>query len=295
MSSWRPKSTKTTSPATTNRRHASQRSRRGAGRCAAAGAGHAPARLQSTPCPYSPAARSAQASSAAERRARTRAHGARADRRARRARPARPRRHGRDPSPRFVPAEQRALAYRDHPLPIGGGQTISQRTFVALMSECSTSAATSACWRSNRIGYQAGGDLAPGRRPCTRSRSTRSSPRPAAARLARLDTTTCRSRRATGSSAARRGAFDAIISPPRRRASPTLLAQLREGGPRGRAGRAPRRAGARARNQTRRPTETKRKGECDSFLTGEIEKKANVNHRGTELQRKKISLIQNLF
>jgi len=35
----------------------------------------------------------------------------------------------------FVPEQVRSLAYRDHPLPIGAGQTISQPYIVALMSE----------------------------------------------------------------------------------------------------------------------------------------------------------------
>jgi protein-L-isoaspartate(D-aspartate) O-methyltransferase len=35
----------------------------------------------------------------------------------------------------FVPTSHRELAYRDHPLPIGGGQTISQPYIVALMTE----------------------------------------------------------------------------------------------------------------------------------------------------------------
>ncbi len=35
----------------------------------------------------------------------------------------------------FVPPEQRTLAYADHPLPIGWGQTISQPYIVALMTE----------------------------------------------------------------------------------------------------------------------------------------------------------------
>jgi len=35
----------------------------------------------------------------------------------------------------FVPAEERAEAYEDHPLPIGHGQTISQPYIVALMTE----------------------------------------------------------------------------------------------------------------------------------------------------------------
>jgi len=35
----------------------------------------------------------------------------------------------------FVPASHRQLAYRDSPLPIGGGQTISQPYIVALMTE----------------------------------------------------------------------------------------------------------------------------------------------------------------
>lgn len=39
------------------------------------------------------------------------------------------------PRHEFVPDDQRRRAYRDHPLPIGGGQTISQPYVVALMTE----------------------------------------------------------------------------------------------------------------------------------------------------------------
>jgi len=39
------------------------------------------------------------------------------------------------PRHEFVPDEQRRSAYGDHPLPIGGGQTISQPYVVALMTE----------------------------------------------------------------------------------------------------------------------------------------------------------------
>ena len=39
------------------------------------------------------------------------------------------------PRHRFVPAAERGLAYIDHPLPIGGGQTISQPYIVAVMSQ----------------------------------------------------------------------------------------------------------------------------------------------------------------
>ena len=35
----------------------------------------------------------------------------------------------------FVPSDMRHLAYEDSPLPIGGGQTISQPYIVALMTE----------------------------------------------------------------------------------------------------------------------------------------------------------------
>jgi protein-L-isoaspartate(D-aspartate) O-methyltransferase len=42
---------------------------------------------------------------------------------------------GEVPRHEFVPPEQRALAYEDHPLPIGYDQTISQPYIVAAMSE----------------------------------------------------------------------------------------------------------------------------------------------------------------
>jgi protein-L-isoaspartate(D-aspartate) O-methyltransferase len=42
---------------------------------------------------------------------------------------------GNIPRHEFVPAEQRSLAYRNHPLPIGAGQTISQPYIVALMTD----------------------------------------------------------------------------------------------------------------------------------------------------------------
>lgn len=42
---------------------------------------------------------------------------------------------GRVPRHEFVPDAERPYAYRNHPLPIGGGQTISQPYIVALMTE----------------------------------------------------------------------------------------------------------------------------------------------------------------
>lgn len=42
---------------------------------------------------------------------------------------------GRVPRHEFVPEPERALAYADHPLPIGFGQTISQPYIVALMTQ----------------------------------------------------------------------------------------------------------------------------------------------------------------
>jgi protein-L-isoaspartate(D-aspartate) O-methyltransferase len=39
------------------------------------------------------------------------------------------------PRERFVPERQRTAAYEDHPVPIGGGQTISQPYVVAFMAE----------------------------------------------------------------------------------------------------------------------------------------------------------------
>jgi len=42
---------------------------------------------------------------------------------------------GKVPRHEFVPVEYRALAYEDHPLPIGHGQTISQPFIVAFMTE----------------------------------------------------------------------------------------------------------------------------------------------------------------
>ena len=42
---------------------------------------------------------------------------------------------GRIPREKFVPAQVQASAYRDEPLSIGEGQTISQPYMVALMTE----------------------------------------------------------------------------------------------------------------------------------------------------------------
>ena len=42
---------------------------------------------------------------------------------------------GKVPRHEFVPEDQRRYSYRNHPLPIGGGQTISQPYIVALMTE----------------------------------------------------------------------------------------------------------------------------------------------------------------
>ena len=42
---------------------------------------------------------------------------------------------GRTPRHEFVPERQRGLAYENHPLPIGAGQTISQPYIVALMTD----------------------------------------------------------------------------------------------------------------------------------------------------------------
>ena len=42
---------------------------------------------------------------------------------------------GRVPRHEFVPDSQKPFAYRNHPLPIGGGQTISQPYIVALMTD----------------------------------------------------------------------------------------------------------------------------------------------------------------
>jgi protein-L-isoaspartate(D-aspartate) O-methyltransferase len=39
------------------------------------------------------------------------------------------------PRERFIPADRRDVAYEDHPVPIGHGQTISQPYIVALMSD----------------------------------------------------------------------------------------------------------------------------------------------------------------
>jgi protein-L-isoaspartate(D-aspartate) O-methyltransferase len=87
------------------------------------------------PVPVQPRGASAQASSAAERSAERE----RMVREQIAARDVRDRRvlavMAEIPRHEFVPTEQRALAYRDHPLPIGGGQTISQPYVVALMSE----------------------------------------------------------------------------------------------------------------------------------------------------------------
>ena len=47
----------------------------------------------------------------------------------------------------FVPADLRAQAYEDAPLPIGGGQTISQPFMVAAMTAALRLRGTNACWK----------------------------------------------------------------------------------------------------------------------------------------------------
>ena len=52
------------------------------------------------------------------------------------------------PRHRFVPADQLRAAYRNRPLPIGHGQTISQPYIVALMTDLLTCGRATRCWRS---------------------------------------------------------------------------------------------------------------------------------------------------
>lgn len=60
------------------------------------------------------------------------------------------------PRHEFVPREMRDAAYADRPLPIGGGQTISQPYIVAAMTEAAKPRATSRCLEiGTGSGYQA--------------------------------------------------------------------------------------------------------------------------------------------
>ncbi len=51
------------------------------------------------------------------------------------------------PREQFVPDQASHLAYQNHPLPIGHGQTISQPFIVALMTDCWMSTPSIGSWR----------------------------------------------------------------------------------------------------------------------------------------------------
>ena len=137
------------------------------------------------------------------------------------------------PRHEFVPAEARAEAYDDNPLPIGHGQTISQPYIVAFMTE-----ALGLRGRRDRAGGRDGlglpgrrarGDRGPGlhdrdRRPAGRAARGRTWPGSA--------TATSRCARATGTSGWPEAApFDAIIvTAAAPRIPEPLKAQLKDGG-----------------------------------------------------------------
>ena len=136
------------------------------------------------------------------------------------------------PREEFVPAEHRRLAYADHPLAIGGGQTISQPLVVAAMTQAAAPGAEEVALEvGTGSGYQAAvlarlcrwvvgierdGDLA------ARSKAT----------LARLGIANAEVRHADGSAGwPERAPYDVIIVSAAAGGIPALLLdQLAEGG-----------------------------------------------------------------
>jgi len=137
------------------------------------------------------------------------------------------------PRHEFVPPEERARAYEDHPLPIGHGQTISQPYIVALLTElCELKGGESVLEVGTGSGYQAAvlAEIA-GRvhtveivEPLLRA---------AAATLARLQYRNVVTRFGDGKEGWPAIApFDAIVvtAAPPKQVPPALFEQLRDGG-----------------------------------------------------------------
>ena len=136
------------------------------------------------------------------------------------------------PRHRFVPEEVRAMAYRNRPLPIGHGQTISQPYIVALMTDLlALDADDQVLEVGTGSGYQAA-VLAELTRVVYTIEIIEPLGRAATARLARLGYTNIHGRVGDGYYGWEEGApFDAIIVPAAAsHVPPPLLKQLRPAG-----------------------------------------------------------------
>lgn len=136
------------------------------------------------------------------------------------------------PRHEFVPPEQRAEAYADHPLPIGHGQTISQPYIVALMTQALDPRASD---RVLEIGTGSGYQAAVLARVVQHVYSmeiVEPLARRAAADLRRLQITNVTVRAGDGHRGWPEAApFDAImVTCAPERVPPALVAQLRDGG-----------------------------------------------------------------
>jgi protein-L-isoaspartate(D-aspartate) O-methyltransferase len=136
------------------------------------------------------------------------------------------------PREEFVPAQHRRLAYADHPLTIGGGQTISQPLVVAAMTEA---AAPQADEKALEIGAGSGYQMAVLARLCRWvvgiERDHELAAR-CAATLARLGITNVEVHKADGNNGWPDGApYDVIVVSAAAGAIPqSLVDQLAEGG-----------------------------------------------------------------
>jgi protein-L-isoaspartate(D-aspartate) O-methyltransferase len=132
----------------------------------------------------------------------------------------------------FVPAEARASAYRDEPLPIGGGQTISQPYMVAAMTDALELSGTERVLEiGGGCGYQAA-VLSLLARDVTVVELQPELARASRERLARLGYTNVRVAEGDGSLGWPAGAqYDAIlVSAAAPAIPPPLIEQLAEGG-----------------------------------------------------------------
>jgi protein-L-isoaspartate(D-aspartate) O-methyltransferase len=136
------------------------------------------------------------------------------------------------PREEFVPAEHRRLAYADHPLAIGGGQTISQPLVVAAITQAASPLPNEVALE---VGSGSGYQAAVLARLCRHVIGLERDPELAArggATLARLDLTNAEIHHADGTLGWVAGApYDVIVvSAAAANLPPALLAQLAEGG-----------------------------------------------------------------